>query len=123
MQGLSAQHAAPAAPLAAQAPNLMELDDLLGPEPPAQGPPQPHLLGSFTQSVQLPGSLAGHAPQADTLLPPAAACSQTVGAAQKQPQQQQKVGTAAGPAPMAPRGNAAVEQSTGRQDPFADLFS
>lgn len=28
-----------------------------------------------------------------------------------------------GPAPMAPRGNAAVEQQTGRKDPFADLFS
>ena len=100
----------------------MELDDLLGPEPPVQGAPQPHLLGLSTSNLQLPGSLAGHAPQVDTLQPPAA-YSEPVAAAKTQPQQQQKAGAGGGSAPMAPRGNAAVEQSSGRQDPFADLFS
>ena len=39
---------------------------------------------------------------------------------QSQPKAAPVVG---GPAPMAPRGNAAVEQQAGRKDPFADLFS
>ena len=110
------------------------LDDLYGPTPPAASSPK--LSGGFlpqAQSGALPQSLgmggaagasssAGGAHAAANLLgsldlggPPAASGASSRSSAQP--------AGAKGVGPMAPRGNAAVEQQAGKRDPFADLFS
>lgn len=113
---------AAAAPVAApqpQAPNLVDLDDLLSPDP-AQG--MGLLPQNLQQNMQHPGfgGQPASLPQLNTMPPSNAFAQQPVSGQQQQQAQQQKPG---GPVPMAARGNAAVEQGTGRQDPFADLFS
>lgn len=124
---MSAPAAAPAAPAAArqaQAPNLVDLDDLLTPTP-AQAPQQADLMG-FTpqQNMQHPvmGGQAAAMPQMGAVATSNSDPQQSASMPQQQQQQQQQP-KPGGPAPMAPRGNAAVEQGAGRQDPFADLFS
>lgn len=110
-------------PAGAQAapPNLVDLDDMYSAAVPPQtafsqvssldhapaqsqqaaiyGAQMPHMTGAISQPAVAPQ------PQMPT---------------QPQPKAAPVVG---GPAPMAPRGNAAVEQHAGRKDPFADLFS
>lgn len=108
--------AAPVAP-----PNLVDLDDMYSAAVPPQTPfsqvssldhaaaqsqaaamygaQMPHMTGGISQPAV--------APQLQMPTPPQPKAAPVVG----------------GPAPMAPRGNAAVEQHAGRKDPFADLFS
>ena len=113
LQGVSVPAAAP--PAAVQTPNLMELGDLMGTDSPAaQAPPSqssPFGLGTSQPQSLLYGGQMGQVPTAAAQAPA--------------PSQQQPTAApaAGGPAPMAPRGNAAVEQQAGRKDPFADLFS
>lgn len=125
LQGMSAPAAAPVAAPQAQAPNLVDLDDLLSPTP-AQGTQQQQLLDlSSQQHIQHPG-LGGQATdmlQLNATPASNAYAQQPASMPQQQQQPQQQQPKAGGPAPMAPRGNAAVEQSAGRRDPFADLFS
>ena len=112
---------APPAAAEAAAPNLVDLDDVYG----AAAPSLVHLPQTSTHG-QMPAQgqpglvYGGQLPQAtDISLQPAAA-SQTQKPAPPQPKAAVVPG---GTAPMAPRGNAAVEQQVGQKDPFADLFS
>lgn len=108
-----AVHAAP--------PNLVDLDDMYTVAAPSQTPfvQLSSLDPTAGQNLQAP-VYGAHMPQmpAATLQPPA-------GAQLHMPAQPQAKAppVQGGPAPMAPRGNAAVEQQAGRKDPFADLFS
>ncbi|KAL3152008.1 hypothetical protein ABBQ32_001127 [Trebouxia sp. C0010 RCD-2024] len=108
-----AVHAAP--------PNLVDLDDVYTAATPAQTPfVQLSSLGPTpAQSLQAP-IYGVHMPQM-----PAAMLQPSAGPQLHMPTQPQSKAAAVqgGPAPMAPRGNAAVEQQAGRKDPFADLFS
>lgn len=111
--------AAPVATPQPQAPNLVDLDDLLSPTP-AQG--MGLLPQNMQQSIQHPsfGAQPATLPQVNSVPPNNAFAQQPASGQQQQQAPQQKPG---GPVPMAARGNAAVEQGAGRQDPFADLFS
>ena len=115
----AAPAAAPVAAPQAQAPNLVDLDDLLSPTP-AQG--MGLLPHNMQQNMQQPGfgGQPTNLPQVNTMPPSNASAHQPASGQQQQQAQQQKPG---GPVPMAARGNAAVEQGAGRKDPFADLFS
>lgn len=111
----------PAAAPAPATPNLADLDDLYGAAAPSQMPyPSASTLGHQpAQSQQGPAYGAQMPHMTDALLQPAAVVQ-----AQKPASPQTKAAPVpGGPAPMAPRGNAAVEQQAGRKDPFADLFS
>lgn len=110
-------------PAAAQAapPNLVDLDDMYS----AAVPPQTafsqissldHAAG-WSQAAAMYGAQMPHMTGA---IPQPAVAPQLQMPTQPQPKAAPVVG---GPAPMAPRGNAAVEQHAGRKDPFADLFS
>ena len=135
------------APSAAQASSrpLASLDDLYG-APPAQAAGSPDLLGGFmnpaqqaqqaqqaaqgfnmgrstgpaqpshAQAANLLGSLDLNGPAGQS-----SRAAASTAAWNAQGSQQPKGAQGAGP--MAPRGNAAVEQHSGKKDPFADLFS
>lgn len=111
--------APPAAAAPAATPNLVDLDDLYDAPAPVQPPfSQTSPLGFMpTQNHQAPA----HAAQ--MLQPVSAMPAAVLQAKAPVPQHQKPAPVAGGPAPMAPRGNAAVEQQAGRKDPFADLFS
>ena len=117
LQGVAPPAAAAAAPAAT--PNLVDLDDLYDAPAPVQAPfAQASPLGSMpAQNHQAPAH-AAHMLQPVSAMP--AAVLQTKAPV---PEPQKPAPVAGGPAPMAPRGNAAVEQQAGRKDPFADLFS
>ena len=121
---------------------MASLDELYG-APPSQAAGSPDLLGGFMNPAQqgqqaLPGFNMGRSTgpaqpsqaQAANLLGaldlngPAGQSSRaaaSTAAWNAQGSQQPKGIKSAGP--MAPRGNAAVEQQSGKKDPFADLFS
>ena len=111
---------APAASPAAAPDLLGGLDDDMYGSAAQPSLPQAPPLGYIPAQSQHGNTFGGQMPGMTGPLPQPAAASQT----QKSPSTQSKAAPApGGPAPMAPRGNAAVEQQAGRKDPFADLFS
>lgn len=111
--------APPPAATSAAAPNLVDLDDLYG----AAAPSVTQLPQTQMPAQGQPGlGYGGQLPQVTDSLSQPAAVPQTQKPVSPQPKAAAAV-VPGGPAPMAPRGNAAVEQQAGRKDPFADLFS
>lgn len=111
--------APPAAAVPPATPNLVDLDDLLGAGSPVHNPlSQSSPFNSLPAQSHQPAAYGPPMPQMASVMPATAPQAQT-----NPPQQQKTAPVAGGPAPMAPRGNAAVEQQAGRKDPFADLFS
>ena len=109
----AAAHAAP--------PNLVDLDDMYSAAVPSQTPvPQVSTLDHPPAQGQEAPIYGGQMPQMPGAMSQPPVAPQLQMPTQSQPKAAPVVG---GPAPMAPRGNAAVEQQAGRKDPFADLFS
>ena len=104
----------PAAPAAAL--NLVDLDDLYGTATPVPPPPQVLVSQAATFS-SLPTQGQGHQISGSSSQLPQMANAKAA-APQHKP-----APVPGAPAPMAPRGNAAVELQAGQKDPFADLFS
>ena len=83
----------------------------------AAGPSGAPLGVHANSAADLLGSLdLGGSPAASSRAAPVAAGPASQGG-------QKKAAGMKGAGPMAPRGNAAVEQASARKDPFADLFS